>query len=78
MKITLKLFANLREYLPHCEGNKCQLELFENTSLEDMLVKLNIPMDLPKIIFVNGVHKDFNYILKENDEVSVFPPIAGG
>lgn len=79
MEIEVKLFATLRDYLP--EGSSrfsCKIKIDGQTRVQDILTKLKIPEEMPKIILVNGVHGKKDLILKEGDILSVFPPVAGG
>jgi len=79
MEIEVKLFATLRDYLP--EGSSrfsCKIKIDGQTRVQDILAKLKIPEEMPKIILVNGVHGKKDLILKEGDILSVFPPVAGG
>jgi molybdopterin synthase sulfur carrier subunit len=79
MEIEVKLFATLRDYLPKGSGRfSCQMEIGDHTRIQDILSKLKIPEDIPKIILVNGVHGKKDQILKPGDVVSIFPPVAGG
>jgi len=39
---------------------------------------LKIGLEVPKIIFLNGLHAGFDDVLKNGDRLAVFPPIAGG
>lgn len=73
MKVKIKLFASLRQFGP----DEQVVELPENASIDEVVTSLN----LPKIAFlriVNGEHRPAKYILKEGDELALFPPIAGG
>ncbi|WP_455464048.1 MoaD/ThiS family protein, partial [Candidatus Hodarchaeum mangrovi] len=46
---------------------------------QDLLNQLGIEREQAKIIMINGVGiTDVYYILKENDEVAIFPPVGGG
>jgi molybdopterin converting factor small subunit len=79
MEIEVKLFATLRDYLP--EGSSrfsYKMEVDSDIRVQDILSRLKIPEELPKIILVNGVHGKKEQILKEGDVLSVFPPVAGG
>jgi sulfur carrier protein len=79
MEIEVKLFATLRDFLP--EGSSrfsCKMEIEEKTRVQDILSKLKIPEEMPKIILVNGIHGKKDQVLKEGDVLSVFPPVAGG
>lgn len=79
MKIKLKLFATFREYLPEGnDGHSCILELADSTTVDSVLIQMNLPADIPKIILINGLQKTAGEVLKEGDTLSVFPPIAGG
>lgn len=79
MEIEVKLFATLRDYLPKGSGRfSCKMEIDGHTRVVDILFKLRIPEEIPKIILVNGIHGKNDQILKEGDVVSIFPPVAGG
>lgn len=74
MKVTLKLFATLRDY-----GEKYEeLELKEGTTLEGLVSMKKIPIDMPMIRLINGEFAEFSQVLKDGDVVALFPPIAGG
>lgn len=75
----MKLFATLRDYLPKgSERFTCKMEIGNQTRVQDILAKLKIPEEIPKIILINGVHGKKDQVLKEGDVVSIFPPVAGG
>jgi molybdopterin converting factor small subunit len=79
MKVEVKLFASFRDYLP--EGSDrfcCKLTLNDSERVSDVLRKLGVPRDQPKIILINGVHGKEDDRLKDRDVLSVFPPVAGG
>jgi molybdopterin converting factor small subunit len=79
MQVEVKLFATLRDYLPKdSERFSCKLEIEAQSQVKDILTKLKIPEEMPKIILVNGVHGKIDQILKEGDVLSIFPPVAGG
>jgi molybdopterin converting factor small subunit len=79
MEIEVKLFATLRDYLPKGSGQfSCRVEIDSTDTVRNVLGKLKIPQDIPKIILVNGVHSNLDRVLKYGDVVSVFPPVAGG
>ncbi len=74
--ITLKLFANLRKY----GKEKRRIKVPSGTSLNKVIKLANIPKEEGKlIILVNGIPQwDRKYVLKANDTVAIFPPLAGG
>lgn len=79
MEIEVKLFATLRDYLPKGSGRfSCKMEIDDGTRVEEILSRLNIPEDMPKIILINGTHAKKDQKLKEGDVLSIFPPVAGG
>ena len=79
MDIEVKLFATLRDYLPKGSSRfSCKMEVDGRTRIQDVLLKLKIPDEIPKIILVNGIHGKLEQVLKEGDVMSVFPPVAGG
>jgi molybdopterin converting factor small subunit len=79
MEIEVKLFATLRDYLPKGSDRfSCKMTIDNHTRIENILSRLNIPEEMPKIILVNGVHGKNDQVLKEGDVVSIFPPVAGG
>ncbi len=73
--IDLKLFVTLSKYLPKdCD---C-LEIPKGTTVEKLILDFGIPLELVKLIFINGKKKDLGYQLKHNDRVGLFPPVGGG
>ena len=74
MKITVKLFATLR-------NNRFEIKVFnckERITVKDLLEIINIDEKEVAIIFHNGKHAQSDDILNENDTVAFFPPIGGG
>ena len=79
MEIEVKLFATLRDYLPKGSDRfSCRLEIDGTMRIRDILARLKIPEDIPKIILLNGIHGKEDQVLKEGDVLSIFPPVAGG
>ncbi len=79
MEIEVKLFATLRDYLPKGSGRfSCKMEIDNTTRVQDILNRLNIPEEIPKILLINGVHAKKDQRLKDGDVLSIFPPVAGG
>jgi len=80
MKITIKLFSILRRYLPpNAVDSSFEIEIASGSKVIDILVKTNIPLDLPRIILINGKRAfSLEEPVKDNDTISFFPPMAGG
>lgn len=79
MKVTAKLFATLRSYLPPgTTGNAFVQDIDAPATVGDLLRRWAIPDDMRLILFVNSVHATKDQVLGDGDVVAVFPPIAGG
>ena len=77
MRVHVKVFAGLRNFAP--EGKSpFDLDLEPGATVGDLLERLGIPQEKPKILLVNGRHASLDRELSEGDEVSLFPPVAGG
>ncbi|MBO8168212.1 MAG: MoaD/ThiS family protein [Thermoanaerobacteraceae bacterium] len=78
MQLEVRLFANLRDYLPKDSKGQVKVELPEGSTAADLIKHLNIPRDLPLIIMVNGRREPENHVLQDGDRVGIFPPVGGG
>ena len=83
MKITLKLFAGLSEFLPAgAVRNAITLEVPETCSLNDLIDQHSIPRDQVHLVLINGISRQASErdhaILKGGDAVAMWPPVAGG
>jgi len=79
MEIEVKLFANFRDFLPKGSDRfSCRVTINGAERVADILRKLSLPTDHPKIILINGVHGKEGDLLKDGDVLSIFPPVAGG
>jgi sulfur-carrier protein len=79
MKVKVKLIANLREHLPpNAVGNIVEIEVAPTTTVADVLIPFDIPMDDTSVIVVNGHTVALNSQVAEGDVVTAFSAIAGG
>ena len=79
IKVKVRAYAMLRSHLPGLPlGSSALIETQQGCSAGDLLDRLGIPRTQTKSLFVNGLKQDFGYVLKDGDELAVFPPIAGG
>ncbi len=82
MRVAIKLFASLRKKLPPSSGRpagKGTIELPDTATLADLIRYLDIPPDLAQMVLVNGEQtREFGHTLADADQVSIFPPVAGG
>ncbi|MGV8146997.1 MAG: MoaD/ThiS family protein [Alkaliphilus sp.] len=74
MSIEVRLFATLREG----REKKIYLDYTEKLNGNMIIEKLNIPKDDVAIFLVNGRDFALDRELKDNDVISVFPPVGGG
>lgn len=76
IRITVKFFANLREFAP----KSATIDVNEASTVLTLLDKYKIPKDERNVlILVNGnPHNTIDYVLKKGDIIAIFPPIGGG
>jgi len=74
MKAKIKLFATLR----NGRFDISEMDLVEGTSIQDLIDHLGIEKKDAAIIFINGVHADLDSVIRESDDVAIFPPVGGG
>ena len=84
MKITLKLFATLTDYLP-VEArytNVVEMDIAPQDSISQILEQYRLPPKLVHLVLVNGSYiapeNRTTRTLQEGDVLAVWPPIAGG
>jgi sulfur-carrier protein len=84
MKITLKLFASLTDYLPpdNRRSNIVELDVSEGASILQIIEPFGLPMKLVHLVLVNGHYINpedrATRTLIEGDVLAIWPPIAGG
>jgi sulfur-carrier protein len=79
MPLTIILAATLRQYVPSYDaGVGHQLEIAEGVSVRDVARRLRIPVEEVKLIMVDGIHADWDTVLKGKERVAFFPPVGGG
>jgi len=79
INIRVRLYATLNKYNPRGPNTReFTLEIEPGTNLLKLYEILGIPPEEIKQAFVNGRRVEADYILKDNDEIGIFPPIAGG
>ena len=84
MKITLKLFASLTDYLP-VEArytNVVALDSAPEASISQIIEPYGLPPRLVHRVLINGKHSEPTQrrpqTLGEGDVPAIWPPIAGG
>lgn len=75
MRIIVKLFAQYREGRFKVEERTYP----EGVSAQEIVDELGVNKELPLgVLMVNGKHVSTDYLLKEGDEIALFPKIGGG
>ena len=83
MKVTVKLYATLGDYLPPgSKGNRVEVDVVEPVAVDAVLRPFLLPPKLTHLVLVNGVfippEARASTCLREGDTLAVWPPIAGG
>lgn len=83
MRITLKLFATLAEYLPpNALANTIEIEVPVAATPFAVLDLYRVPRERAHLVLVNGVYvppaKRNEMLFREGDALAVWPPVAGG
>jgi molybdopterin converting factor small subunit len=73
MIIKVKLFATLR----NGRGKILELDVNNQSEINEVIDLLNIKKSDIAILLLNGLDAEFNQKLKENDTLSIFPPVGG-
>jgi len=83
MRVTVKLYAMLSDYLPPgSERNVGHVEAPDDVTVLQLIEQLKLPAELTHLVLLNGVYvepdKRVDTRIAKEDELAVFPPIAGG
>ena len=84
MKVMLKLYATLSDYLPEAsrKTNTLELDVADGTTVAALIADRNLPAGLVHLVLVDG-----NFVppgaragrsLHEGETLSIWPPVAGG
>lgn len=73
--INIDLFTTLTRYYPKGSGS---LKVEKGTTAAGLIRKLGIPDGSVSLIFINGKRVLPDRKLAENDQVGLFPLVAGG
>ena len=79
LKIKVKLYATLSSFLGDvASGTPVEMDMPAESTLGSLVELLKLPLDEVKICFVNEHIVELEQVLKEGDEVGIFPPVGGG
>jgi len=75
--VHVKLFANLRDRFPdQAIGESMPVKLSAGATLANLFQRLDLPPT--KLSLVNGVAQKEAFVLTDQDEVAIIPPVGGG
>lgn len=83
MKVRVKFYAMLAEYLPaNAVKNEADLECADGTAISEILTSLQVPLEQCHLVLVNGIfvapsERDTR-TLADGDALAIWPPVAGG
>jgi uncharacterized protein with PIN domain len=73
-KAPFRFYEELNDFLPkHRRKADFEATFKGKRSIKDMIEALGVPHTEVDLILVNGNSVDFNYILQDNDRVSIYP-----
>ena len=80
MHITVRLLGSFRDLVPDAgvAPGCTSLVVPDGETVADVLARLPIPARGLPTFFVNGRHSEREQVLREGDELSVFPAVGGG
>jgi sulfur carrier protein ThiS len=83
MKVVVKLYAMLEKYLPPgASDNQVERDVAADATVARVLASFGLPPAMCHLVLVNGVFvapsERATLVLKENDRLAVWPPVAGG
>jgi sulfur carrier protein ThiS len=84
MRITLKLYATLTDYLPPAarRDNRVEVDVDESATIESVVAPYGIPSRLQHLVLVNGLfvprEARASRTFRDGDVLAIWPPIAGG
>lgn len=83
MRLTVKLYATLSDYLPAgSRNNRVEVDVDPDATVDAVLQPFSLPPKLTHLVLLNGVFipREERPVtrLNEGDTLAVWPPIAGG
>jgi molybdopterin synthase sulfur carrier subunit len=79
MRITVSLHASLMRFLPAgSSGRAAVLEMPNGATVADVMSRLGIPAGHTKMMVSGTEQLELTTTLRDGQEVSLFPPLAGG
>lgn len=76
--ISVKLFATLKKYLPAGHRTSVSLTLPAGSVVQDAVEALHIPREQAGLLVAGEIYIEPETPLSDGQELSIFPPLAGG
>jgi len=72
--LSIRFYEELNDFLQTERRKICfTVQLKEKTSIKDLIESLGVPHTEVDLILINGISVDFNYHVKAEDNISVYP-----
>ena len=83
IKVQLKLYASLAEYLPQKEKkHSVDVTITPNDTPNQIMKRFNIPCEKVHLVLLNGVYLEpadrDRGVFRDGDVLALWPPVAGG
>ncbi len=83
MKVRIKLYASLAEYLPDgAVKNEADLDVNDKATPTQIILRLGLPEKMCHMVLINGVYiapdERGKTSLEAGDHLAIWPPVAGG
>lgn len=76
-KIYLRFYASLNQFFPAEKDGKIHTHYFKGRqSIKDRIESMGVPHTEIHLLLVNGSPVDFDYLVQEEDRISVYPPLS--
>jgi len=76
IEVNVRLVATFSKYKKNVANGKTTAK--DGATVRDLVKKVDLPLKLIRLIFINGKQGDLDAILSEGDTVFFLPPAIGG
>lgn len=77
MEVTVEFVGWIKQYL-QLSSSQVTINLPTCCTIQNMMERMSVPVDLPQTILLNGKPSDMHAYLKDGDQVQFLPMICGG
>lgn len=79
MKVRIKLFSILREYVPDYNPHRgLEADLADGAKVSDLLIHLGIPVTEAPVVTCNGLVLQQGDTIQKESSIEIFQSVAGG